>query len=192
MATTPSSFVTVVSGLPRSGTSMMMRVLEGAGLPIVSDRVRSADEDNPHGYFEIEGAKRLKHDAAWLAGCSGKAVKLVSALLENLPLGPSFRIVFMRRSLEEVLVSQARMLSRRGEGPGAPDADLKRQYIHHLAEVESWLGTRPDLETLFVNYGRILADPEEQIGRVLRFLGVAGDLPTLARLVDPKLYRSRG
>ncbi|HNY87520.1 MAG TPA: hypothetical protein PKN23_13545, partial [Candidatus Hydrogenedentes bacterium] len=115
----PPPEIVVVSGLPRSGTSMMMRMLAAGGMPLFTDGVRAADSDNPLGYFEHEAVKRLREDASWVPGAAGKAVKVVSALLPALPEGFQYRVILMRRPLEEVLASQRRMFGRRG----APAAD---------------------------------------------------------------------
>src|SRR5437868_1127771 len=113
-----AQFLTIVSGLPRSGTSMMMRMLEAGGMPVLTDKVRSADEDNPNGYFEFEAVKRTKQDASWLDDSGGRAVKMVYRLLYDLPVNRNYRVLFMRRNLKEVLASQREMLRRKD-----PDAD---------------------------------------------------------------------
>ena len=107
--------VTVVSGLPRSGTSMMMKMLDQAGLELVTDRLRQADEDNPKGYFEYEPVKQLARsaDRTWLDDARGKGVKIISTLLRELPAHYNYKVVFMRRDLSEILASQAKMLARR-------------------------------------------------------------------------------
>ena len=107
--------IIVVSGLPRSGTSMMMQMLEAGGLPIVTDHIRKADEDNPRGYYELEKVKKIKEDPSWLADCHGKAFKMVSALLYFLPKSRKFKVIFMKRNIEEMLASQRLMLMRLGK-----------------------------------------------------------------------------
>jgi hypothetical protein len=183
--------VTVVSGLPRSGTSMMMRVLAAGGLSPLTDGERAADEDNPVGYYELEEVKQIERDASWLAAAEGKVVKLISRLLVHLPQGRRYKVVFMRRDLDEVLRSQARMLERRGEPPGPDDGEMKRMFIAHLGQVETWLAGRPDLEVLFVSYNRMVKSPRENAERVSRFLGGALDVEAMARAVDDRLYRQR-
>ncbi len=131
-------FVTLVSGLPRSGTSMMMRMLEAGGLPVLADHLRTADEDNPEGYYEFERVKKIEHDSAWLEEARGRVVKMISALLKHLPPGYTYKIVFMRRKLEEILASQREMLVRRGKPADATgDARMAEFFTSHLHRVET-------------------------------------------------------
>src|SRR5262245_20267166 len=109
-----SNEIIVVSGLPRSGTSLMMQMLDRGGIPAVTDRLRAADEDNPRGYYEFEAVKRTKQDASWLPAARGRAVKLVSSLLYDLPNSEAYRVLFMQRDMDEVLESQEKMLARLG------------------------------------------------------------------------------
>src|SRR5687768_1736541 len=109
--------ITVVSGLPRSGTSMMMKMLEAGGLEPVVDHVRKPDEDNPKGYYEFERVKALENDREWLPEAKGKFVKVISMLLRHLPADHRFKVIFMQRNMPEVLASQKKMLVRRGEDP---------------------------------------------------------------------------
>ena len=97
--------ITIVSGLPRSGTSLMMQMLEAGGMPVLTDGIRDADEDNPRGYYELEAVKRTKDDPAWLHGAPGKVVKMIYLLLYDLPTTYNYRIIFMRRPLSEVVAS---------------------------------------------------------------------------------------
>src|SRR3569833_79554 len=108
------AFITVVSGLPRSGTSMMMQMLAAGGMPMLTDGVRGPDPDNPRGYFAFGPVKRTPQDARWLAGAPGKAVKVVHSLLPALPGGYEYRVLFMLRDMHEVLASQDTMLRRLG------------------------------------------------------------------------------
>ncbi|HXV75690.1 MAG TPA: hypothetical protein VD788_05165, partial [Candidatus Polarisedimenticolaceae bacterium] len=134
--------VIVVSGLPRSGTSMMMNMLTAAELEVVSDRVRVADEDNPKGYFEDERVKDLERnpDRAWLRDCRGKVVKIVSFLLKDLPDDNRYKVIFMRRDLGEVIASQNKMLERRNEERGSGDMNedekMIRLYETHLRKID--------------------------------------------------------
>ena len=195
--TTPKSktppFVAVVSGLPRSGTSMMMKVIEAGGLPVVTDEQRTADEDNPKGYFELERVKRLdKGDTAWVADAQGKVVKVISALLEYLPPAYTYRIVFIRREMSEILASQKKMLERRGESTDrVSDEELARLFTKHLQKVETWLRGQPNISVLYVDYNAMLADPSPYIHQVNQFLGGTVDEQKMAAMVDPTLYRNR-
>ncbi len=154
--------IVIVSGLPRSGTSLMMQMLAAGGLPPLTDNERSADDDNPKGYLEFERVKQLKEgDTKWVENAQGKAVKVISALLEYLPRRKRYKVIFMRRELEEVLASQQQMLVRRGEAPGETgDQAMAQMYKRHLSTLEAWLAAQDHIETLYVRYDQLLADPE--------------------------------
>jgi len=183
--------IVVVSGLPRSGTSMMMRMLEAGGLEALTDRIRSADDDNPRGYYELEAVKRTDVDPSWLDGASGKVAKVISALLADLPTGPRYKVIFMRRDLDEILASQVKMLDRRGEDHGDSDQSMKEHFVAHLDEVETLLRTRDDMDALFVNYRRTVEDPGKTIDRLGVFLDGRLDLARMREVVEPELYRNR-
>jgi hypothetical protein len=184
--------VTIVSGLPRSGPSMMMRILEAGGIPPLTDGLRTADEDNPRGYYELEEVKAITSNTSWLARAPGRAVKLVAPLLLHLPIGPDYKVVVMRRPLDEVLASQRKMLERRRQPPGPPDAEMRRALLTHLLDVEEGLRARPDLPTLFVNYNRVIADPLTEATRVAQFLGTTLSVAAMAGVVEAGLHRQRG
>jgi hypothetical protein len=184
--------VTIVSGLPRSGTSMMMKMLETGGLTVLTDHVRTADEDNPKGYYEFERVKQIEEDKAWLEEARGKVVKMIAALLKHLPPDYDYRVIFMRRKLDEVLASQRQMLVRRGEPTDAiSDERMANLFGRHVKQVEAWLAEQPNVEVLYVDYGQALADPASQAQRVNRFLDGGLDEAAMARVVDPDLYRQR-
>jgi len=186
--------VVVVSGLPRSGTSMMMKVLEAGGLSVLTDQIREADDDNPKGYYEFERVKQLdKGDTAWLDGAEGKVVKVISALLEHLPSEHTYRVIFMQRRIEEVLASQKKMLARRGEPTDrVSDQEMARLFAKHVQKVELWLRAQPNFSVLYVDYNRMLADPLPYVRQINQFLGGSLDEQKMAAAVDPKLYRNRG
>lgn len=185
--------VVVVSGLPRSGTSMMMKMLEAGGLPVLIDGLRSADSDNPEGYYEFERVKALdKGDTAWLADARGQAVKVISALLEFLPADQSYRVIFMHRQIEEVLRSQRKMLEHRGEATDAiGDAEIAALFAKHVDKVQGWLRQQPNFRVLDVNYNALLADPLPHVHTVNQFLGSGLDEQRMAEIVNPDLYRNR-
>ena len=186
------SAIAVVAGLPRSGTSMMMRMLEAGGVPVLTDNLRTADEDNPEGYYEYERVKQIEEDQEWLEQAQGHAVKMVSALLEHLPPEYRYKVVFMRREMSEILASQHRMLERLGESRGeVGDATMARLFAQHLAKVTGWLDTQPNVDVLYVSYNEVLAHPRAQAKRVSRFFGGKLDVRAMARVVDPQLYRNR-
>lgn len=188
-----SNPVVVVSGLPRSGTSMMMKVLEAGGLTPVTDELRSADEDNPKGYYELERVKQMdKGDTAWVADAQGKVVKVISALLEYLPPDYQYKVVFMRRNMDEILASQKKMLERRGEPTDrVSDEDLTRLFAKHLQKVETWMRAQPNFAVFYADYNDMLANPEPFVRQINQFLGGGLDEAKMATVVDPNLYRNR-
>ncbi|HEX73188.1 MAG TPA: sulfotransferase family protein [Candidatus Hydrogenedentes bacterium] len=185
-------FITVVSGLPRSGTSMAMRMLEAGGMPILTDRIRRPDDDNPKGYYEFERVKRLKEDKAWLPDAVGKAVKIISFLLPELPHTHSCRIVFLRRAMPEVLASQRHMLIRRGESAEADDdAQMAQVYAKHLKQVEAWIAAQPWVQALYLEHRAIIDHPAAAATAMNAFLGGGLDAAAMAASVDATLYRQR-
>jgi len=185
--------VTIVSGLPRSGTSMMMQMLEAGGLPALTDEIRKADDDNPKGYYEFEPVKKTKQDPSWLESARGKVVKIVYRLLYDLPAGYSYRVVFMQRRIEEVLASQRLMLTRLGkEFNQADDAKLAELFRAQVKKCQDWLATRPNFATLAVDYNQLIATPRPQVERLAEFLGPGLDVDAMLHVVDPALYRQRG
>jgi hypothetical protein len=184
--------IIVVSGLPRSGTSMMMNVLAAGGVPAMTDSIRTADEDNPKGYFELEKVKELAKDKAWLADAGGRAVKIISALLKHLPADYRYRVIFMRREMSEILASQRQMLVRRGEPTDAvSDERMAEMFRKHLGEVESWLAKQPNIEVIYTNYNQMLDAPAAHIETINRFLGGQLDTAAMSAVVDKTLHRQR-
>jgi len=184
--------IAVVSGLPRSGTSLMMKMLDAGGLSPLTDHIRSADEDNPQGYYEFERVKKLKEDRDWLPDAKGKAVKVISALLTRLPAGYEYRVIFMRRNMSEILASQRQMLIRRGEpADSVNDADMGALFARHLQQVEAWLAGQPNMRVLYVNYNELVKAPLAHAQRVNEFLGGRLDVARMAGAVDPNLHRQR-
>jgi hypothetical protein len=185
--------IIVVSGLPRSGTSMMMKALDAGGLPVMTDNIRTADEDNPKGYYEFERVKQLKEgDYDWVNKARGKSVKIISALLEHLPSDSRYKIIFMRRNLNEILASQRQMLLRRGEpADTVSDERMADLYRKHLAKVEAWLAGQPNIEVLYVSYNDMLAEPTKYLEQIVKFVDLGLDLQAMIPVVDRGLYRQR-
>lgn len=184
--------ITVVSGLPRCGTSMMMRMLEAGGHPVLTDHLRGPDADNPGGYYEFEPVRKIGESADWLGQASGRAVKIISRLLFHLPAEFRYKVIFMRRCMDEVLASQRGMLARRGQ-PVHPEDDegMGRLFRRHLEEVDRWLRVQERIEVLRVSYNETLKNPLEQAQRVNGFLGGRLDPARMAAVVDLTLYRQR-
>jgi hypothetical protein len=182
--------ITIVSGLPRSGTSLMMQMLDNGGVSVVTDHIRTADTDNPRGYYEYEQVKKIKDDVTWLRETRGKAFKMVSQLLFELPSNERYRIVFMERDLDEMLVSQEKMLARLNK-PIAPREAIARAFRAHLVKVRAWLAQQAYVEVLFVNYNDLVQKPSDQAERVSAFLNGEPDVGRMSETVDPSLYRNR-
>lgn len=185
-------FITVVSGLPRSGTSLMMQMLQAGGLPALTDGVRTADENNLRGYLEYEPVKRLRTDRSWLPQARGHAVKIIHLLLRELPLDGTlqYRIVFMQRPVEEVIASQHSMLAREGKA-GADGAVLKKAFETQLAQLHSWLLQRPGVIVLPMAYHRVLSQPLAVAEELAAFLGLPLNSAAMVQAVDPALHRQR-
>ena len=185
--------VFVVSGLPRSGTSMMMKMLEAGGISPITDEIREADDDNPKGYYEFERVKQLdKGDKEWVADAQGKSVKVISQLLRHLPDEYEYKVIFMRRNMEEILASQKKMLINRGEDPNkVSDEEIKDLFEKHLASVINWLDNQENVEVLYIHYRETLSDPQPQAEMINAFLGGNLDVEAMTGVVDPTLYRNR-
>ena len=184
--------VTVVSGLPRSGTSLAMQMIHAGGIPALTDGQRTSDDSNPRGYFELERVKQLKQDKSWLDEAAGKVVKVIHLLLAELPDDRPYRVVFMQRDLREVVQSQATMLARSGRPGGqlAPER-LIAVYEQQLKTVEQWLAARPNFSVLRVPYAQLVSDPAGVVPTVNAFLGGTLDEARMRAAVDPGLHRNK-
>lgn len=185
-----SSEIVIVSGLPRSGTSLMCQMLENGGIEVVTDRIRSPDADNPRGYFEWEQVKKIKDDVSWLPGTRGKAFKMVSQLLYDLPASERYRVVFMQRDLDETLTSQEKMLERLGRA-AAPRELMRKNFVAHLQRLHESLEGQPHIAVFRVDYKALVERPGEMAEAVDEFLGRRCDVGRMALSVDPSLYRNR-
>ena len=184
--------VIIVSGLPRSGTSMMMKMLESGGLRILSDNRRKPDEDNPRGYYEYEKVKDLKKDSTCIYEMEGKVVKVISMLLYYLPPGMDYRIIFMQRNMREILDSQGRMLERLGKPRKKSDDDhLEKGFEEHLNKITDWLADQENMDCMFINYNKIFDDPLLFCARIQDFVGEGLDIKAMSGAIDPSLYRNR-
>lgn len=184
--------IVVVSGLPRSGTSMAMKMLEAGGMEIVTDGQREADEDNPRGYYEDERVKDLAKatDKSWLRASRGRAIKVISFLLKDLPPNLNYQVILMRRDLGEVLASQRKMLDRRGETDDTPDERMTELWQDQMWRVNYLLRKAPQFEWIEIEYGEALRDPAAAAARIAGL--VEGlDEKAMAEVVEPALYRNR-
>jgi hypothetical protein len=196
--------IVVVSGLPRSGTSMAMKMLEAGGVPILTDGIRTADLSNPKGYYEYEPVKELDKggDPAWLGEARGKAVKIISFLLTYLPESYDYQVVFMQRDLDEAIASQNTMIAHRTSTgaerstdlPPAGSADderLRRAYQDHLQRVTRFLSQRPCFSTINLRYDEVVADPRRAALQIQELLGAPLDIDSMTAVADSGLYRNR-
>jgi len=186
--------IILVSGLPRSGTSMLMQMLDAAGIPIASDGIRIADRDNPEGYYELEKVKEIgkTDDLSWLNDLRGKAVKIISWFLKDLPDEHKYKILFIERDLREVITSQNRMLVNRGEKLDPEhDEEMIRLFDDHTKETKALLSTKPGFEVIYLNHRAIIDNPAAAAGQINRFLGGMYDEAKIAGAVKKKLYRNR-
>jgi hypothetical protein len=184
--------ITVVSGLPRSGTSLMMQMLAAGGMAVLTDGERVADTDNPRGYYEWERIKLLPREPGCIAEAEGKVVKVISQLLFALPPAHDYKIIFMVRPLAEVVASQAEMIRRRGTtGPALPEAAMIAGLQAHLNQVRAWVKNKPNLTVCDVEYHAVLREPPATAQAVQSYLERQLDTDAMARQVDPALFRNR-
>jgi hypothetical protein len=184
--------VVIVSGLPRAGTSMMMRMLGAGGMELLTDNLRKPDIDNPRGYFEYEPVKETEHNKDWLEKAAGKAVKMVYALLRYLPKDYEYKIIFMERDMKETLASQRQMLLRRDKpAAGVPDSQMTGLYSKAISKVKAWLKLQPNMEVFYADYNAILRDSAGFARKINIFLGSKLDTASMAGAVEKSLYRQR-
>lgn len=184
--------VTIVSGLPRSGTSMMMEMLEKGGFELLTDSVREADKDNPKGYYEYERVKQLPEDTEWLQKAEGKAVKVLGELIKHLPGDYEYNIVFMERNLEEIIESQTKMLKRKGEDPDdISKEELRETFKDYRRILKQQISSSPNMEVIYVNYNDIMSHPEPVIESISAFFDGQLDTDSMLSVIDEELYRNR-
>ena len=171
---------------------MMMKVLEAGGMEIYTDNLRTADDDNPKGYYELEDVKALKDGKSdWMQDAPGKAVKVISSLLEYLPSDYKYKIVFMRREISEILASQKQMLIRRSENSDGDDKQMAEMFQEHLKRVRVWLANQSNMDVLYVDYNALMANPDPEIKAVAEFLDLNKNLDVMLAVPDKKLYRQK-
>ena len=170
----------------------MMKMLAEGGLPVITDQLRGADEDNPNGYFELEAVRQLKEgNVAWLQDADGKGVKVISSLLEYLPGDHRYKIIFMERESKETLASQRKMLDHRGQPTSMSDDEMEGQIRQHLAAVKPWLVRQPNMEVLYVKYNALIAEPDRFCEQIAEFLDVPLDQARMQAIPNRGLYRNR-
>lgn len=187
-----SHFITVVSGIPRSGTSLMMQMLGAGGADLLVDGLREPSEDNPRGFFEYEPVRDLRQDASWVFKAQGMAIKIIALMLDSLPRNLSYKVVLMRRDLREVVASQAKMLERLGQrGPGLDADALIGLFQRQMEDAERLLQQDPAFEGMTLDYGELIREPDAAASRVDTFLGRTLDVRAMAAVIDPALHRQR-
>jgi len=187
------AYLILVSGLPRSGTSLMMNMLQSGGIPIQTDNQRKADPDNPTGYFELERVKKIPEgDTAWLSKHHGKAIKIVAPIISCLPDDLEYKVIFMQRDLDEILASQAQMLSNRYRCVDKEqDLVLKRIFQESIKSVQAYMAQQPNFSFLPCSYSNIVKDPMPEIIMIEEYLNIRLEKRNMAECVDPGLYRQR-
>jgi hypothetical protein len=171
---------------------MMMQMLAAGGMPVLSDNIRQADEDNPRGYYEYEAVKATNQDASWLKHGYGKAVKMVYLLLYELPQDHNYRVILMTRKISEVVASQETMLQRHSRGTGAlSSAELGRVFEDELLQLQSWLQNRSNFEVLKMNYNSVIRDPDSEVRRLVAFINRNLNINAMVAVLDKSLYRQR-
>lgn len=185
--------ITIVSGVPRSGTSMMMRMLAAGGMEIVVDNIRKADEDNPQGYYECEKVKKLKEDNTWLKDTYGKSIKVISMLLSDLPKDHTYKVIFMKRELKEIIASQNIMLQRRErEDVSKLDENIiGKSFEKHVYAIERWIEKQDNMNIIYINYNDMINNARENVYIVTNFLGNDLNMKKMIEVVDKNLYRVR-
>lgn len=186
-----SGYVCVVSGLPRSGTSLAMALLQAGGMLVFSDGIRQADLDNPNGYFEYSGTRSLQSDNAWIHHSVGKAVKVISPLLSFLPSDLHYRIVFMRRNVREISLSQEQMLRRRGLTVGKDPGQIEEIMRAHIAQVKTWLTEQKNMSVCYMDYEWVVENSVAASSQLVQFAQLQGDPIEMAEVVDKSLYRQK-
>jgi len=184
------SSIVIVSGMPRSGTSMLMKALKDGGLEPLTDGVRTPNEDNPNGYFEYEPVKNLKNDNSWMKDAIGKSVKIIYKHLNLLPTDYQYKIIFVERNIDEIISSQKKMLINMGKKNTFSNQVLKIVFEKEIQKTKQWL-LKNKFEVLYVWYNLILSDPKKQMERVKNFVESDVDLDKMVSTVDPKLYRTK-
>jgi len=184
--------IIIVSGLPRSGTSMMMQMLDAMNIPLFTDQKRVQDESNPNGYYEHEIVKNLQNDSSWLPAVKGKAVKILSHLLIHLPADYQYKIIFMKRNLDEIIKSQNKMLML-NDPDFMPEDDmiLKNIFEKNLKETDIWAAKNSNVDLQYFSYADIINNPVEMIEKLSYFLNLEVNGKEIARIVNKDFYRSR-
>lgn len=191
MTTHSFNYPIIVSGLPRSGTSMMMSMLSAAGYSLLTDKLREPDKNNPKGYFEYEPVKKLMYENEWLYNTKGQVVKIVSPLLTYLPLEQHYKIVFMQRDLYEIIASQYKMMQRSNSFDTNIDSNLAKEFEAHLRHIYNWLNQKSNIEVIYINYNKLMCDPKTYLLELIQFLQLTINIDPMLNIIDGRLYREK-
>jgi len=183
--------ITIVSGLPRSGTSLIMQMLEKGGMEILTDNVRKADESNPRGYYEYEKMKSLQRDSSWLVEADGKAIKVIAQLLKYLPQQFEYKVIFIERNIKEVLISQQKMLEKLGQKHPSNNDILSKVFQKQIADTQKWLERQNNISSLFLSYTDALFEQRATVENITSFLGLDLEMYAMINVIDQSLYRER-
>lgn len=184
--------IVVVSGIPRSGTSLMMNMLGRAGLPLLTDETRGADESNPEGYFELAAVRKTQEDNAWVSRAQGHAVKVIHRILPALPEVYRYRVILMHRPVAEVVQSQDRMLARLGADPSQlPEGRIEAIFKEQHEQTRALLEQEAHFDWIEVEYPELVEAPVRGAEQVIRFLELSAEPADVATAIDARLYRER-
>jgi len=185
-------YITVVSGLPRSGTSLLSMMLEAGGMTVLTDNIRTADHDNPKGYYEFERVKKIpKGDIEWMEDTKGKAVKVIAALLQHLPAKYQYRVIYMHRNIEEIIKSQNKMLMNLGKTVHKDDDLIKKLLMKHSESSRKWLDKQDNIKVLDIDYNQLIVNPSPFLSEINKLLDFTLSIEKMEQAIDLKLYRNR-
>jgi hypothetical protein len=179
--------IIIVSGLPRSGTSLMMQMLKAGGIDLLTDEIRSSDINNPKGYFEYQAVKNLARDINWLDLANGKAVKVIVHLLKFLPPDYHYKIIMMERKMTEIIASQQKML---GKDPAVYPMGIAQSFEKELEKANIWADKEPHVQMLKISYNELLQHPKPAVEQINNFLGQNLDQAKMIEMIDLELYRN--
>ena len=183
----PTKPVIIVSGLPRSGTSLMMQMLQAGGISIIYDNKRPADEHNPYGYYELEKVKRLEQDNSWIEKCTGKALKILYHLLKYLPETTHYKIIFMQRNLKDVVISQDKMLESYSKAVLSDNAKVMTLFEEERKQIISWIENKSNMDVLYIEFSDVLADQKKVVLQLSDFLGSNLELQSMQAVINPAI-----
>ena len=185
-------YITVVSGLPRSGTSLMSMMLEAGGMTVLTDNIRTADHDNPKGYYEFERVKKMPEgDFEWLEDTKGKAVKVIAALLQHLPAKYQYKVIYMHRNIDEIIKSQNKMLANLGKPLHNDDILIKKLLMKHSESSRNWLDKQNNINVLDIDYNQLIINPVACLSEINKVLDFSLSIEKMQQSIDQKLYRNR-